>query len=158
MGARRVGACARLCDDDLVHGRGENAVTVLIADDQEHFRDAARAVIGATTGFEVVGEADSGRSAIEKVGSLAPDLVLMDIKMDGIDGIQAARRIAERFPGTVTFLVSTYRATDLPADARSSGAVAYIHKEQFGPKLLSELWTGRGDRLRGASPEESAPA
>lgn len=139
-----MGGLPRLCHDALVPERDENAVAVLIADDQEHFREAARAVVGATPGFEVVGEADSGEVAIEKVDSLAPDLVLMDIKMDGIDGIEAARRIALRRPGTVTFLVSTYRATDLPADARSSGAAAYIHKEQLGPQLLAELWARRG--------------
>jgi two-component system invasion response regulator UvrY len=154
-----VGGYLSLCHDQLVPEAGKDAVTVLIADDQEHFREAARAVVGATAGFEVVGEANSGRLAIEKVDSLAPDLVLMDIKMDGMDGIQAATRITERSPRTVTFLVSTYRATDLPADARSSGAAAYIHKEQFGPQLLSELWASRGDgRLRVIPPEETAHA
>jgi DNA-binding NarL/FixJ family response regulator len=154
-----VGGYPSLWHDHLVPEAGQDPVTVLIADDQDHFREAARAVVGATAGFEVVGEADSGRLAIEKVDSLAPDLVLMDIKMDGMDGIQAATRIAERSPRTVTFLVSTYGATDLPADARSSGAAAYIHKERFGPRLLSELWASRGDgRLRVIPPEETAPA
>ena len=139
-----MGGCPRLCHDDLVPERGENAVSVLIADDQEHFRDAARAVVGATAGFEVIGEVDSGHLALEKVRSLSPDLVLMDIKMDGMDGIEAAKRISELRPRTVTFLVSTYRATDLPADARSSGAVAYIHKERFGPQVLAEVWARRG--------------
>ena len=130
--------------DDLVLERDETGVRVLIADDQEHFRDAARAVIGATAGFEVIGEVDSARLALERVISLSPDLVVMDIKLGGIDGIQVAKRISELCPGTVTFLVSTYRVTDLPADARSSGAAAYIHKEQFGPQVLSDLWARRG--------------
>jgi DNA-binding NarL/FixJ family response regulator len=147
-GARRMGGGPRVCHDEFVSARGKNAVTVLIVDDQEHFREAARAVIGATAGFEVIGEVDSGALALEKVCSLSPDLVLMDIKMDGMDGIEAAKHIGELHPGTVTFLVSTYGATDLPANARSSSAAAYIHKEQFGPQVLSELWAKRGGGRR----------
>ena len=122
-----------------------SAVKVLIADDQAPFREAAGAVVGATSGFELVGEADSGELAIELVDSLAPDLVLMDINMAGISGIEAAKRIAEAHPDTVTFLVSTYQEGDLPAAANSSGAAAYIHKEDFGPQLLRDLWATRGD-------------
>ncbi len=144
-----------LWDDYLVPDQGNKAVSVLIADDQEHFREAARAVIGATAGFEVVGEVDSARLALKRVISLSPDLVVMDIKLGGIDGIQVAKRISELCPGTVTFLVSTYRVTDLPADARSSGAAAYIHKEQFGPQVLSELWARRGTGWR-VAPGKSA--
>jgi two-component system invasion response regulator UvrY len=122
-----------------------SVVTVVIADDQAPFREAAGAVVGATSGFELVGEADSGELAVELVESLAPDLVLMDINMAGIGGIEAAERIAEAHPDTVTFLVSTYQEGDLPAAAHSSGAVAYIHKEDFGPQLLRDLWATRGD-------------
>ena len=66
-------------------------VRVLVADDQAPFRRAARSVVGATTDFELVGEASSGEEAVALVGSLRPDLVLMDIAMDGIGGIEAAR-------------------------------------------------------------------
>jgi two-component system invasion response regulator UvrY len=123
----------------------EGDVTVLIADYQAPFRDAAKAVVGMTPGFEVVGEAESGELAVAKAESLAPDLVLMDINMGGMSGAEAARLIAEARPETVTFLVSTYEAADLPAAAKSSGAAAYIHKEEFAPQLLSELWASRGD-------------
>jgi DNA-binding NarL/FixJ family response regulator len=123
----------------------KSVVSVLIADDQAPFRGAARAVVGVTPGFEVVGEAESGETAVELVESLKPDLVLMDIHLPGIDGIEATRRIAESRPATVTFLISSYRADDLPAEARSSGAAAYIHKEDFEAQLLSELWKTRGD-------------
>ena len=135
--------------DDAVDN---SVVTVLIADDQAPFREAAGAVVGATSGFELVGEADSGELAVELVESLAPDLVLMDINMAGISGIEAAGQIAEAHPDTVTFLVSTYKEGDLPAAAHSSGAAAYIHKEDFGPQLLRDLWATRGDagwRARG---------
>jgi two-component system invasion response regulator UvrY len=131
----------------------DSAVTVLIVDDQAPFRDAASAVVGATPGFEVIAEAESGEQAVELVEARVPDLVLMDINMTGMSGIDATRRITDSHPGIVTFLVSTYRESDLPAAARSSGAAAYIHKEDFGPKLLSELWTtagaGRRDHAAG---------
>lgn len=132
----------------------DSAVSVLIADDQAPFRKAAMAVVAATRGFEIVGEAESAELAMELVESLAPDLVLMDINLPGISGIEAATRIAESHPAIVTFLLSTYEAADLPASARSSGAAAYVHKEQFGPRLLSELWSTRGDADWRRDPEE----
>jgi DNA-binding NarL/FixJ family response regulator len=120
-------------------------VTVLIADDQAPFRSAAKGVVSIAPGFEVVGEAESGEAAVELVESLKPNLVLMDIHLPGISGIEAARRIAGASPLTLTFLVSSYQADDLPVEARSSGAAAYINKEDFEPELLSELWESRGD-------------
>ena len=115
-------------------------VRVVIADDQAPFRAAARSVIGAAAGFQLVGEATSGEEALELVASLSPDLVLMDIKMNGIGGIAAARSIAARYPATVTILLSTYREEDLPPEARTCGATAYLHKSDFGGRALSELW------------------
>ena len=120
-------------------------VTVVIADDQAPFRSAARAVVGIAPGFEIVGEAESGEAAVELAEELKPDLVLMDIHLPGISGIEAARRIAGSSPLTVTFLVSSYQADDLPAEARSSGAAAYINKEDLEARLLSDLWESRGD-------------
>ena len=129
--------------------RWENAVVsspvpVLIVDDQAPFRRAARAVLAATPGFDAVGEAESGEQALDLVDSLAPALVLMDINMPGIDGIEASRRIVDGHPGTVVFLLSTYRSDDLPADALSCGAADYIHKEDFGSTVLRDLWQRHG--------------
>lgn len=118
-------------------------VTVLIVDDQGPFRRAAATVVLVTAGFEVVGEAESGEEAVELAGSLAPGLVLMDINMAGINGIEAARRITSAHPGVTVVLLSTYQAEDLPADAATSGAVAYVNKEDFGPDLLEQLWAER---------------
>jgi DNA-binding NarL/FixJ family response regulator len=70
------------------------SVRVLTIDDQEMFRSIARDVIAATAGFESVGEADGGESGIEAVGRLAPDLVLLDVRMPGLGGIDVARRLA----------------------------------------------------------------
>jgi DNA-binding NarL/FixJ family response regulator len=116
-------------------------VRVLIADDQTPFRAAARAVVGAEPGFELVGEATSGEAAVELVRSLRPDLVLMDIAMPGMGGIEAARSIAASHPSTRTILLSTYREQDLPAQARTCGAAAYLHKADFRGGALRDLWT-----------------
>jgi two-component system invasion response regulator UvrY len=120
----------------------DQATTVLIVDDQMPFRMAARTVVGVTPGFEVVGEAKSGEEAIEQVAVLHPELVLMDINMDGISGIEATRRITTEYPETKVILLSTYDAEDLPGDARSCGALGYVHKEQFGPDVLIDMWSG----------------
>jgi len=100
------------------------AVTVLITDDQAPFRSAAKGVVSLAPGFQVVGEAESGEAALELVDALKPDLVLMDIHLPGMSGIEAARRIAESSPVTKTFLVSSYQIDDLPGEARVSGAPA----------------------------------
>jgi DNA-binding NarL/FixJ family response regulator len=123
-----------------------DAVSVLVVDDQAPFRSAARAVLRATPGFGIVGEAASGEEAVELAASLEPDLVLMDVMMTGIGGIEAARRIVAERPGTVIVLLSSYREDDLPANARACGAAAYLHKAEFGARVLEELWRGRRDQ------------
>jgi DNA-binding NarL/FixJ family response regulator len=123
----------------------EATVRVLIVDDQAPFRNAARTVVGLTPGFEVVGEAESGEEAVEMAASLEPDLILMDINLPGINGIEAVRQIKAARNGTTAFLLSTYAVGDLPSGARSCGAVAYINKEDFEPGILMDLWAAGGD-------------
>lgn len=120
-------------------------VSVLVVDDQAPFRLAARAVLRRAEGFELVGEAATGEEAVERAAELRPSLVLMDINMPGINGVEATRQILEQLPGTVVFLCSTYQRSDLPPDAASSGAIAYVNKEELGPDLLRRLWDERGD-------------
>jgi len=126
-------------------------VTVLVVDDQAPFRDAARAVVDRMTGFAIVAEAESGEAAVELVGALHPQLVLMDINMggmdgvDGMDGIEATTQIASRFPDTMVVLLSTYELADLPPSARTSGAAAYVNKDDFGGRALRRLWENAGD-------------
>ena len=119
---------------------------MLIVDDQAPFRRAARAVIGATPGFDVIGDAETGEAAVEMVDELKPGLVLMDINMPGISGIEATRRITGAHPDVVVMLVSTYQEADLPADARDCGAAAYVNKEELGPKLVQDLWAEHAPR------------
>jgi two-component system, NarL family, invasion response regulator UvrY len=118
-------------------------VPVLIVDDQAFFRVAARAVLAVTPGFAAVGEACSGEEAVTRVDELAPELVLMDIHLPGISGIEATRRIRAAHPGVVVVLLSTYTAEDLPADARDCGALAYLNKEDFQPEVLERIWVER---------------
>jgi pilus assembly protein CpaE len=118
-------------------------VRVLVVDDSRPFRAAARAVLRRVPGFTVVGEAESGEDAVAQVEGLAPDLVLMDIKMPGIDGIEAAARIADVAPDTVVFLCSTYSCSDLPDQIGKGGVSAYVHKEELRPELLARLWNER---------------
>jgi two-component system invasion response regulator UvrY len=121
----------------------DDGVSVLIVDDQRPFRTAARAVVRATAGFEVSGEAGSGEEAVAVATDTRPDLVLMDINMDGISGIEATRRIVRDIPGVAVVLLSTYDEADLPGDARTCGAIAYVHKERFGPDVLDRVWRDR---------------
>ena len=117
----------------------ETPVSVLVVDDQAPFRRAAATVVALTKGFEMVGEARSGEEAETMVEKLSPGLVLMDINMDGIDGIEATRRIKAAHPEVVVVLLSTYAEDDLPSGARTCGAAAYVNKENFGPAALKEF-------------------
>ncbi|MEO6627237.1 MAG: response regulator transcription factor [Aquihabitans sp.] len=121
----------------------DEPVRVLVVDDQAPFRLAARMVLRKADGFEHIGDAESGEAAVEAVGIHRPDLVLMDINMPGINGIEATRQIMAAIPTTVIFLCSTYQLSDLPTDATSSGARAYVNKEDLGPALLARLWAER---------------
>ena len=122
-----------------------DTVRVLVVDDQAPFRMAARMVLKRAEGFELVGEAATGEESVDRVAELVPDLVLMDINMPGINGIEATRQIVTAVPDTVVFLCSTYQLSDLPADARTSGARAYVNKEELGPDVLARIWAERDD-------------
>lgn len=115
-------------------------VRVLIVDDQEPFRLAARMVVELTDGFEVVGEAETGEDGVTMAASLAPDLVLMDVNLPGIDGSEATRRINAAAAPPVVLLLSTYEEAEYAPRAAECGAAGYIPKAAFGPDRLEEAW------------------
>ena len=120
-------------------------ITVLVVDDHEPFRIAAAAVLRRASGFTLVGEATDGSEAITKVAALQPDLVLMDVRMPGVDGLATTRFITERWPATRVLLCSTYELADLPEQARRSGAFAYVGKEELTASFLRDIWDRRDE-------------
>jgi DNA-binding NarL/FixJ family response regulator len=113
---------------------------VLIVDDQEPFRLAARMVVDATDGFDVAGEAETGEDGVTMAATLDPDLVLMDVNLPGIDGLEATRRILAADPAAVVFLLSTYEEEEYAPRAAECGAAVYIPKSSFGPDRLEDAW------------------
>jgi two-component system, NarL family, invasion response regulator UvrY len=118
-------------------------VSVLLVDDQAPFRSVARTVVDLVAGFTVVGEAASGEEAVAMAADLHPAMVLMDLNLPDTSGIETTRRIVAAAPDTVVMMLSTYRAEDLPSDAATCGAARYVHKEDFGPAVLREIWAER---------------
>jgi DNA-binding NarL/FixJ family response regulator len=115
-------------------------VGVLGVDDQVVFLDVAEDVVAATPGFHWVGGATSGREALDAVRDLKPELVLLDMRMPDMDGIETARRIHARHPATVVVLISVEETPAADQAVATSGAAALVRKRDFGPALLRRLW------------------
>lgn len=115
-------------------------VHVLVVDDQAPFRQAMSAVVGATDGFAVVGEVASGEDSVTACAELHPDLVLMDVNLPGIDGVEATRRVRALPSPPVVLLLSTYDDDAGVGFVSESGAAAYVTKGEFGPDWLSAAW------------------
>jgi DNA-binding NarL/FixJ family response regulator len=118
----------------------DERVRVWVVDDQASFRLATAATLAAMERFVMAGECETGESAIELIPDDGVGIVLMDIHMPGIGGIEATRRIRAAHPDLMVLLMSTYDVEDLPAGAADCGAAAYLHKEHLSPDLLTRLW------------------
>ena len=127
-------------DDDARVEATMTNVQVLIVDDQVPFREASRMVVEMTDGFEVAGEAENGQSAISLVSELKPDLVLMDVQMPGIDGIETTRQISALPDAPAVIVMSTHESGDYVDMAVAAGAVGFFPKSQFSFDTLTEMW------------------
>ena len=114
--------------------------SVIAVDDHREFLDVVRTVVGATPGMAIVGEAACGEDAVRLVEQLRPDLVVMDVRMPGIGGVGATRRIKAAHPSTVVALVTSCSPDDLEPEGARSAADALICKQELCPGLLQEIW------------------
>jgi two-component system, NarL family, invasion response regulator UvrY len=119
----------------------DKAVGVLVVDDQLIFREVAREVIAATEHFELVGEAGCGESGLTAAAALHPDLVLLDVRMPDMDGVETARRMRAVSPESVVVLISVEEDA---SGADTCGAAELVRKQDFGPALLRRVWQSHG--------------
>lgn len=118
-------------------------VTVLTVDDQEVFRRAVGDLIAATPGFEEVGQAASGPEALDMAASLRPDLVLLDVRMEGMDGIETAQRLLASECDAVVVLISLSEVPEA-SSAMRGGVAAHVRKQDLSTRTLREVWAAHG--------------
>ena len=114
-------------------------IRVLICDDQEVVREGLQVILNSAPGIEVAGAAQDGAEALELVGKTRPDLVLMDLKMPGMNGIQATRQIRSRYPQIPVLVLTTYDADEWVFDAIRSGAAGYLLKDTPREALIAAV-------------------
>jgi DNA-binding NarL/FixJ family response regulator len=122
-------------------------VRVVTVDDHLPFLDVARDVIAATPGFEPAREVSTGPAAVAAADELEPDLVLVDVHMPAMSGIETTRAIKAAHPSAVVVLISAVAPDEMPAAARGCGAATIVRKQDLGGTLLQEVWAryrGRG--------------
>lgn len=127
---------------DIVHrnngGSKENTIKVLIVDDHQVVREGLRRMLSVEKDIQVVGEAASGEEAVLKTSSLSPDVVTMDLKMPGMDGITATRQIKEKNPKAEILMLTLY-AEDYVKEAIEAGASGYLLKDSDCDQIVHAI-------------------
>jgi DNA-binding NarL/FixJ family response regulator len=115
--------------------------SILVADDQELLRRGFRMILEAEGDLQVVGEARDGREAVDLARQLVPDVVLMDIRMPGMDGIEATRRIVESHPGVRVLVLTTFDLDEYAFGALRAGASGFLLKDVRPADLVASVRT-----------------
>ena len=116
-------------------------IRVLLVDDHAIMRDGIRALLGLHDDIEIVGEASEGKEAIEKVQQLVPDVVVMDIAMPGMDGLEATRRIRKKSPEVKVLVLTQHDNREYILSAIKAGVAGYVPKRALGSDLVSAIRT-----------------
>ena len=123
-----------------------DTIRVLIADDHEVVRHGLRLFLDVLPDVEVVGEADSGRAAVERAEELEPDVVVMDVVMPGVDGIQATRELRDRAPGVKVLALSSFSDDERVLPTLAAGALGFLTKDTRPEEIAQAIRTvHRGD-------------
>ena len=116
-------------------------IRLLIVDDQRLMREGLRTLLELEDGFEIAGEAQDGQAALEAFAALEPDVVLMDIRMPGMDGVEATRRICADWPAARVIILTTFDDDANVFEGLRAGAVGYLLKDLSGQELAEAVRT-----------------
>ena len=123
-------------------------IKILVVDDHAVMRDGIRALLSIHDDIEVIGEASEGKEAIEKVREIVPDVVIMDIVMPGMDGMEATRRIVKEIPKAKVLVLTQHDNKEYVLSAIKTGAAGYVPKRALGSELVSAIRAvHRGDSV-----------
>ncbi|WP_225824791.1 response regulator [Streptomyces naphthomycinicus] len=118
---------------------GADSIRVLVADDQQMVRQGFTVLLNTKPDIEVIGQAVDGLDAIAKVGELMPDVVLMDIRMPGLGGIEATRRVTAGHPGVRVLVLTTFDLDEYVYDALRAGAAGFLLKDASADQLAEAV-------------------
>jgi DNA-binding NarL/FixJ family response regulator len=119
----------------------EPAITILVADDFDDWRAKIREMVQADTKWQVIGEASDGEQAVQLATTLRPDVVLLDIGMPYLSGIEAAKQIRKAAPQSRVIFLTQYPDIDMVNEARTLGADGYVLKNQAASELIPAIAT-----------------